>query len=123
MNRFVTATFALMLASGQAMAAPAMTADSAGGPILTDANGMTLYTFDKDTAGVSNCMDDCVANWPILAAVEGDVAEGDWAVIDRADGAKQWTYKGMPLYTFITDVAAGEITGDGKGDVWHVARP
>jgi predicted lipoprotein with Yx(FWY)xxD motif len=123
MNRMMTAAFALMLAAGQALAAPAVTADSAGGPMLVTEAGMTLYTFDKDSDGVSACEGDCVVNWPILAAAEGDVAEGDWAIIDRADGAKQWTYKGKPLYTFITDVAAGDITGDGKGDVWHVARP
>jgi predicted lipoprotein with Yx(FWY)xxD motif len=123
MNRMMTATFALILAAGQALAAPAVTADSAGGPILTTPEGMTLYTFDKDSAGVSACEGECVANWPILAAADGDVAEGDWAIIDRADGAKQWTYKGAPLYTFVTDVAAGDITGDGKGGVWHVAKP
>ena len=123
MNRMMTAAIALMIAAGQAMAAPAVTADTANGPILTTAEGMTLYTFDKDSAGLSACEGDCVAKWPILAATDGDVAEGEWAIIDRADGAKQWTYKGMPLYTFVTDVAAGDITGDGKGDVWHVAKP
>jgi predicted lipoprotein with Yx(FWY)xxD motif len=123
MNRMITAALALMLAAGQAMAAPAVTTESANGPILTTAEGMTLYTFDKDSAGVSACEGECVAKWPILAATDTDVAEGDWAIIDRADGAKQWTYKGLPLYTFVTDVAAGDVTGDGKGDVWHVARP
>ncbi len=123
MTRMMTAAFALMLAAGQTLAAPAVTTDSAKGPILVTEAGMTLYTFDKDSAGVSVCEADCVAKWPILAATKGDVADGDWAIIDRADGAKQWTYKGLPLYTFVTDVAAGDITGDGKGDVWHVARP
>ncbi len=123
MNRMTTATFALLLATGQAMAAPAMTAEFAGGPILVTEGGMTLYTFDKDSEGVSACEGDCVAKWPILAATEADVATGDWGVIERSDGTYQWTYKGMPLYTFVTDVAAGDITGDGKGDVWHVAKP
>ena len=43
-------------------------AQTSAGEILTDANGMTLYTFDKDTAGTSNCYDECAANWPPLIA-------------------------------------------------------
>ncbi|MGL5012381.1 MAG: COG4315 family predicted lipoprotein [Paracoccaceae bacterium] len=123
MNRILSATLALALSATAALAAPAMTAESSAGPILTDANGMSLYTFTKDTEGVSNCMDDCVANWPILAAAEGDVAEGDWTIITRSDGLMQWAYKGMPLYLFVQDAAPGDITGEGKGEVWYLARP
>ena len=123
MTRFMTAALALILATGQAYAAPTQTADSSAGMFLTNMDGMALYTFDKDAAGVSNCAGECVAIWPILAATEGDMAEGDYAVIDRADGMKQWTYKGMPLYTFVKDAAAGDMMGDGVKDVWHLARP
>jgi predicted lipoprotein with Yx(FWY)xxD motif len=123
MNRMMTSAFALLLAAGQALAAPAVTADSANGPILVTEEGMTLYTFDKDSDGVSACEGDCVVNWPILAAEEEAAPDGDWAVIERSDGTYQWTYKGKPLYTFKGDAAAGDITGDGKGDVWHVATP
>ncbi|AMK33594.1 Putative lipoprotein [Pseudomonas putida] len=41
----------------------------------------------------------------------------------RDDGSSQWAYKGKPLYTFIKDKKAGETTGDGMKDVWHVAKP
>ncbi|WP_241963282.1 hypothetical protein [Paracoccus suum] len=116
-------SFALILAAGSALAAAPKTAEGTGGAMLTNAEGMTLYTFDKDTKGVSNCDADCLANWPAAVADAGDKAEGDFAIIDRADGTKQWTYKGMPLYTFVKDTAAGEVKGDGLKDVWHVARP
>ncbi|MFJ3483932.1 hypothetical protein ACIPL1_11210 [Pseudomonas sp. NPDC090202] len=92
--------------------------------VLTDHHGMTLYTFDKDTsAGKSVCNDQCAVNWPPLVAAAGEKAEGDWTIIKRDDGASQWVYKGKPLYTFKGDKAAGDKTGDGKNDVWHLAKP
>lgn len=123
MNRFMTTALALILATGQALAAPTMTAGSGADAVLTNAAGMTLYTFDKDAEGVSNCTGECVALWPILEASASDMPEGDYAIIDRADGAKQWTYKGKPLYTFVKDAAAGDMVGDGVKDVWKIARP
>ena len=48
--------------------------------------------------------------------------EGEWTVVDRTDGTKMWAYEGHPLYTYVEDKAPGEVTGDGKGGVWHVAK-
>ena len=102
---------------------PAKVADSSMGKIWTDAKGMTLYTFDKDEAGKSNCYDKCAVNWPPLAAAADAKAAGEWTVIDRTDGSKMWAYDGHPLYTFIQDKAAGDINGDGKAEgTWHVAK-
>lgn len=123
MTRLMTSVAALILSVAGAYAGPTMTAESTSGAMLTNDTGMTLYIFDKDTAGVSNCAAECVANWPILAAMADDKAEGEYTIIDRADGAKQWAYKGMPLYTFVKDTEAGDVYGDGVKDVWHVARP
>ena len=92
------------------------------GDILTDAKGMTLYVFDKDTPGVSNCYDKCAANWPPLAAPADAMAMGEWTVVERKDGTRMWAYKGMPLYTFVKDKAPGDVTGEGAAGVWHVAR-
>ncbi len=94
------------------------------GGMLTDTKGMTLYTFDKDTVpGKSACNGQCLVNWPALSAASSDMAMGDWTVIARDDGAKQWAYKGKPLYTFARDAKAGDMTGDGNGGVWHMAMP
>jgi predicted lipoprotein with Yx(FWY)xxD motif len=95
--------------------------DIGGKNVLTDANGMTLYTYDKDTAGVSNCYDKCAANWPPALADASAKAEGDFSVVDRKDGTKIWAYKGMPLYLWVKDTKAGDTTGDGVGGVWHTA--
>jgi len=102
-------------------AAPAMA--SAG--MLTGSNGMTLYVFDKDAAGSgkSLCNGPCAANWPPLYAQENDMASGDYSIVTRDDGKKQWAFKGKPLYFWAKDMKAGDKTGDGFNNVWHVARP
>jgi predicted lipoprotein with Yx(FWY)xxD motif len=127
-------TIRMLLAGAAALAlfsAPAFAEDYAGGAVktseiggkevLTDANGMTLYTYDKDTAGVSNCYDKCAVNWPPAMAAAGATADGDFTIVDRTDGTKMWAYKGMPLYLWIQDKAVGDTTGDGVGGVWHLA--
>ena len=91
--------------------------------ILTNADGMSLYTFDPDTATSSACNDGCAQNWPPLFADECDHANGDFSVISRADGSAQWAYKGKPLYLWVNDSEPGDTTGDGVGGKWHLARP
>jgi predicted lipoprotein with Yx(FWY)xxD motif len=110
-------------ASATMAAEPAMVSDVGAAKVYTDAKGMTLYTFDKDSAGMSNCYDKCAVNWPPFAAAADAKAEGEWSLVERKDGSKMWAYDGKPLYTFIGDKKAGEMTGDGKMDVWHVAKP
>lgn len=94
---------------------------AAEGGVLTDSRGMTLYTYDKDEAGTSNCYDDCATNWPPLTADENAQPEGDFTLVERTDGTKQWAYKGEPLYLWIKDGQPGDVTGDGVGGVWHTA--
>ena len=93
--------------------------------VLVGSNGMTLYVFDKDTAGSgkSACNGPCAANWPALAAAAGDAPSGDYSVITRDDGSKQWALKGKPLYFWAKDQKPGDKTGDGFNGVWHVAKP
>ena len=124
MKRIAIAAAVLSIGLGAALAAePAMVADTANGKIYTDAKGMTLYTFDKDEAGKSNCYDNCAKNWPPFMAEAGAMAEGEWTIVERTDGTKMWAYEGKPLYLFIKDTKAGDVTGDGANDVWHVAKP
>ncbi|MEP0321684.1 COG4315 family predicted lipoprotein [Bauldia litoralis] len=102
---------------------PAKTMETSLGAVFADANGMTLYTFDKDKPGESNCYGDCATNWPPLMADEGAMAEGEWSLVERTDGTTMWAYDGMPVYTWINDAKPGDVTGDGVGGVWHVAKP
>lgn len=94
-----------------------------GTTVLADAKGMTLYTFAKDMPGASNCNDNCAKNWPPLTAPADAKAMGDFTVITRTDGSKQWAHKGMALYTWIKDMKPGETSGDGMGGAWKVAVP
>ena len=93
--------------------------------VLTNSAGMTLYVFDKDAAGSgkSACNGDCATNWPPLMAAAGDKASGDYSIITRDDGSRQWAYKGKPLYRWAKDQKPGDTTGDGVKNVWHTARP
>ncbi len=110
---------ALLGSASMASAAPAMAADG----VLVGPNGMTLYTFDKDTAGKSVCNAQCATNWPPLMAADTDKDAGDYTVITRDDGKKQWAMKGKPLYYWAKDTKAGDKTGDGVGGNWHVIKP
>jgi predicted lipoprotein with Yx(FWY)xxD motif len=105
------------------MAQPANVADTAKGKALADAKGMTLYVFDKDTAGKSTCNGPCATSWPPLMAATDAKASGEWSIVARDDGAKQWAYKGKPLYTWAKDTKPGDTTGDGVNSVWHIAQP
>lgn len=113
----------LALGTTSALAGEAWKEAEVGGvKIFTDAKGMTLYTYDKDAKGKSNCYDKCAANWPPLKAEAGAKDEGGWTVVNRTDGSKMWAYDGKPLYTFVKDKKAGDTAGDGVADVWHIAK-
>ena len=96
-------------------------ANSTTGSILTTATGMTLYTFDEDSDGQSNCYDACAVKWPPYLASEGDAPLASASKSTRNDGSEQWSVNNMPLYTWIGDAKPGDTTGDGVGGVWHTA--
>ena len=90
--------------------------------ILTNRDGRTLYTFDKDSSGASVCKGGCLAAWPAFTVANASLAGGDFSVIVREDGVQQWAFQGKPLYFFAGDAKAGDINGDNQGGVWHVVR-
>lgn len=103
--------------------------DATHGTFLVAAsNQMTLYTFNKDTPGVSNCSGACLKNWPALSATAGTAIAagpaitGQLSTIVRADGPTQVTYKGLPLYFFYKDVAVGDVMGSPNAN-WELAKP
>jgi predicted lipoprotein with Yx(FWY)xxD motif len=113
---------ALILSGCAAMTSPPPAKANAG--MLTNQAGMTLYTFDKDTANKSACNGQCAVNWPPLLAAENAKDTGNYSIVTRDDGKKQWAYKGQPLYTWIKDQKQGDQTGDGaNSNTWHTAKP
>ena len=115
---------ALVPAWGNATAQSSPPVKAEGG-MLVGASGMTLYTFDKDAAGsgTSACNGPCAKNWPPLKADSADQGVGDYTIIARDDGSKQWAYKGKPLYFWAKDAKPGDTDGDGVKGVWHTAKP
>jgi predicted lipoprotein with Yx(FWY)xxD motif len=92
------------------------------GQYLVDSSGNTLYTYSKDTNGVSNCSGSCLYSWPIYSPSSSSAAlPANVTIITRLDGSKQYAYKGMPLYTFTSD-SSGQVNGNGVSD-FNVAKP
>jgi len=99
------------------------------GNILADAQGKTLYYFAKDIAGsgASSCSGQCAVVWPVFSAdpvtVSSPLVSSDFASIIRADGTKQTTFRGWPLYYFQADVKAGDVLGENVTGNWFVVKP
>jgi predicted lipoprotein with Yx(FWY)xxD motif len=88
------------------------------GRLLTDHKGFSVYTWDGDEPNKSNCMRECLKDWtPVFAAVTA-VANGEWGIIERSPGIKQWTFRKKPLYTYVLDRSTRSLVGsDVPG--WH----
>jgi len=100
------------------------TATINGATVLTNAKGLTLYSFAPDTMTTSRCNGACAQLWPPVhgPVTAGSGVTGTLATITRADGALQATYNGHPLYTYAADTAPGQANGNGlnvSGGVWH----
>jgi predicted lipoprotein with Yx(FWY)xxD motif len=107
-------------ASGGGAALTIGTGTSASlGTYLTGPSGLTLYTKSGDTATSSTCTGSCATSWPPLTvtagqhAVGGSGVTGTFATLTRADGSIQVTYAGLPLYYWVQDTKAGDVTGQG----------
>lgn len=90
--------------------------------VMASKDGKTLYTFDKDAAGKSNCNGGCATAWPPFIVANPALAGGDFSIVKRDDGAAQWAHRGKPLYFFAGDAKTGDVNGDKQGGVWHVIR-
>ncbi|HXA54824.1 MAG TPA: hypothetical protein VNV37_08115, partial [Solirubrobacteraceae bacterium] len=89
------------------------------------------YLFEADKGSTSTCNGACAQVWPPVTTTgapkaEGEAVAGDLGTTTRADGTKQVTYKGHPLYWYASDTQAGETTGqgiNGFGAPWYVMSP
>jgi predicted lipoprotein with Yx(FWY)xxD motif len=100
------------------------TAQIAGATVLTDAKGLTLYSFGPDTPSMSNCNGTCAGYWPPVTGTPaaGPGVTGKLSTIKRSDGTTQAVYNGHPLYTYVGDAAPGQAHGNNlnlNGGLWH----
>lgn len=120
--------------SPSSVATAKVTVETHSGPVgtyLTDSSGRTLYLFVADSGGKSACSAACAKYWPPLTTTGSPTAAGTaktamLSTITRADGSKQVTYSGHPLYYFAGDAAAGDLKGQGTngfGAKWWVVSP
>jgi predicted lipoprotein with Yx(FWY)xxD motif len=96
-----------------------VTTNATFGPVLTTGSGFALYTLDTDHNGQSTCHGGCAAVWPPLTVPSGTVPSrgpgvtGTVGVSLQTNGTDQVTYNGSPLYSFVSDTAPGQVTGNG----------
>ena len=99
---------------------------SAIGYVLAEANHQVVYTYSKDSkGGKPTCTGACAETWlPATGTPEAgpaDVFSGQFGLVTRANGVKQITYNGRPLY-LLKGAAGLATTGNGQGGVWHVIK-
>ena len=105
------------------------TGSSSLGTIVVDGHGMTVYFYLKDVkgSGTSNCTGGCLALWPAVTASSStpkvDGVTATIGTIKRDDGTMQLTIDGMPVYTYAQDSKAGDVTGEGVGNIWYAVSP
>lgn len=81
------------------------------GHMITTFKGFSVYTYDGDEPGKSNCTGKCLSDWAPVLAPQTAKTRGDWSVVERSPGIKQWAYRGKPLYTYVHEKRARSFTG------------
>lgn len=94
-----------------------------GVTVLTNAKGLTVYTFAADSPGKSNCYSSCAAYWPPVTGSPSPAPgiPGTFSTTTRTDGIKQVTWNGHPLYTYVADGGPGQAQGNNltlNGGLW-----
>ena len=92
------------------------------GEVLTTPDGMTVYIYDKEAENSPSCYGACAEEWPpVLASAEAKPF-GDFSLVKRIDGTRQWAYRGKPLHFYPEDKTPGEAKGDNYDGVWHAVK-
>jgi len=128
---FVLVSAAIAAAKPTARSATVTIARTGLGRIIVDGRGRSLYLFEKDMHGRSACSGVCAAYWPPLLTNGKSIAikgakPSLLGSIRRADGSRQVSYAGHPLYFFSGDTRRGQTNGEGLQDFgagWYALTP
>jgi predicted lipoprotein with Yx(FWY)xxD motif len=92
------------------------------GDVLTTPDGMTVYIYDKEAEGSASCYGQCAEEWPPVLAPANAEPFGDFTLVKRIDGTRQWAHRGKPLHLYHEDQAPGDAKGDNYEGFWHAVR-
>ncbi|MYA37741.1 MAG: hypothetical protein F4030_12465 [Gammaproteobacteria bacterium] len=81
------------------------------GRMLTTDKNEAVYAYGGDTATTSSCHDDCLVNWNPVLAPNLARAQGEWSLLERSPGVRQWVFRGQPLYTHVLDTGSWSQQG------------
>jgi predicted lipoprotein with Yx(FWY)xxD motif len=126
-----TSTASTTPSAGTSMVVTVKHASKLGTILAAGSKKLTVYMFEGDKSGASNCSGACASVWPPVTTsgaptVAGAASSADLGTVTRADGTTQVTYKGHPLYFFAKDKDAGDAYGQGVhgfGSDWYVLKP
>lgn len=92
----------------------------ATGRLIATADRQSVYSWDRDAPNKSNCFDGCTEEWTPVLAPEFAEPNGEWGVIVRSPGVRQWTFRTRPLYTYALSPEGRNASLQGS-DVpgWH----
>jgi predicted lipoprotein with Yx(FWY)xxD motif len=92
------------------------------GDFLTTPDGMTVYVYDKEAQDSASCYGKCAEEWPPVLAPAEAKPFGDFSLVKRIDGTRQWAYQGKPLHLYHEDQAPGDAKGDNYDGFWHAVK-
>jgi predicted lipoprotein with Yx(FWY)xxD motif len=84
------------------------------GRLLTTDKNYSIYAYDQDVADASMCITECLQTWKPVAAPALARAQGDWSIIERSPGVRQWVFRKQPLYTYVLDTDSWSLEGSDR---------
>jgi predicted lipoprotein with Yx(FWY)xxD motif len=89
------------------------------GRMLLTETRYSVYESDHDGPNQSNCVDACALTWLPILAPHSAQPQGDWSIVERAPGVRQWAFRKKPLYTYAGDTGAAKFDGADDVSGWH----
>lgn len=90
-----------------------------GWTFLQSSSNLPLYVYGPAASGKSVCNAACERQWMPLLAPAGEQPLGQWTILMRSDGRRQWAFDRYPVYTYLHD-KPDMPTADGADGVWHL---